>query len=501
MLSTASFKNRWLVDTGAYWHMTHDRALFQTYTKSNTLPEFETAGKMVRPIGIGTVVIHTENSSGQTVPLTLSNVYHLPTLPINLFSGTYIRERGAYVCGKTDTIRRIDDDYEIATIDVVARHLFLRQKDDIIMPVIHPKVTARTWHRRLGHVSPANVKKTASITEGMVLDKKDNSLDEICRPCKLGKAIRLVSREPQDHLTDPLVELHVDIIGPVTPTGFKGEKYGLMATCGYTQARFPYTYKEKAEAFKILTDLIIGIKTQYKIIVKVIRIDGGPKYGGLKWIDFYNERGIQLEPTTPYTLEQDGKAERGFRTVFERVRSIAIDQGLPKNLWPELYRGMIYIVNRTATSVLKDMTPIEALDRCLLGDRAKRPKIGHLRVLGSRATVHIPKERRKKSDKLGPRGVEGILVGFEGNHIYRVYIPGRRDIVRTSAIDFDESEQGESPKILDDASDLYEPNQAEDLSVELSDRALEHRGANTVDTVEDDEASIDRQLAKDMANH
>jgi hypothetical protein len=134
---------------------------------------------------------------------------------------------------------------------------------------------------------------TASVTEGIVLNKNDKTLDEICRPCKLGKAIRLVSREPQDHLIDPLVELHVDIIGPITPTGFKGEKYGLMATCGYTQARYPYTYKEKAKAFKILTDLIIGIKTQYKINVKVVHIDGGPEYGGQKWINFCNERGIQ----------------------------------------------------------------------------------------------------------------------------------------------------------------------------------------------------------------
>jgi hypothetical protein len=104
MVST-SFKNYWLVDTGADWHMTHDQSLFKTYTKSETLPEFTTAGKVVQPIGIGTVIIDAVHSKGHTVQLVLTNVYHLPSLPINLFSGTYIREYGVYVCGKTNTIR------------------------------------------------------------------------------------------------------------------------------------------------------------------------------------------------------------------------------------------------------------------------------------------------------------------------------------------------------------------------------------------------------------
>lgn len=125
MVSTI-FKNHWLVDTGASWHMTHDRTLYQIYTKSETLPSFETAGKLVRPIGVGKMTVYAENSSGHTVPLILSNVYHLPSLPINLFSGTYIREFGAYICGKTNTIRQADNGHEIAAIDVVNRHLFLR---------------------------------------------------------------------------------------------------------------------------------------------------------------------------------------------------------------------------------------------------------------------------------------------------------------------------------------------------------------------------------------
>jgi hypothetical protein len=53
--------------------------------------------------------------------------------------------------------------------------------------------------------------------------------------------------------------------------------------------------------------------------------------------------------------------------------------------------------------------------------------------------TNIPKERRVKSAKLDPHAEEGYLVGFEGSHIYRVYLPGRsQKIVRTSHCVFDE---------------------------------------------------------------
>jgi hypothetical protein len=106
------------------------------------------------------VTINAENSSGSTVPLTLSNVYHLLALLINLLLGTYIQEHSAYMCKRTNTIQQIENDYEIAAIDVVACHLLLQQKGvPIAMPIGkgNPKVSFCTWHRWLRHISLANV--------------------------------------------------------------------------------------------------------------------------------------------------------------------------------------------------------------------------------------------------------------------------------------------------------------------------------------------------------
>jgi hypothetical protein len=62
----------------------------------------------------------------------------------------------------------------------------------------------------------------------------------------------------------------------------------------------------------MLMRFITNIKTQYGIDIKMIRLDNSTEYGGQKLLHFLQERGIKLEPTVPYTPEQDGVAERSF---------------------------------------------------------------------------------------------------------------------------------------------------------------------------------------------
>ena len=56
--------------------------------------------------------------------------------------------------------------------------------------------------------------------------------------------------------------------------------------------------------------------------------------------------------------------------------------------------------------------------------------------------MQIPQETRKHSRKIDPRAEISILVGYEGEHIYVVWIPsttkGRGRLVRSSNVVFDE---------------------------------------------------------------
>jgi len=118
------------------------------------------------------------------------------------------------------------------------------------------------------------------------------------------------------------------------------------------------------------------------------------------------ETGIHHEETAPYTPEQNSIAERANRMIFERIRAILADTGLPKELWAEIACAVAHLKNRSPTSALRGMTAYEAL-------YGERPDISYLVAVGTKAFVPITKKRLPKLD---PRNFEGIMVGYGGSH-------------------------------------------------------------------------------------
>ncbi len=121
-------------------------------------------------------------------------------------------------------------------------------------------------------------------------------------------------------------------------------------------------------------------------------MDNGIEFRGLKLKDYTKQKGIQLETTVSYTLEQDSIMEYSFRTLFKWVYTVAIDYGVPKNFWPELVKGMVYLMNYTATTAIKSsLTLLEVLDCYRLDDKAKCLLITHIPALGYKAFINLQK--------------------------------------------------------------------------------------------------------------
>ena len=88
-----------------------------------------------------------------------------------------------------------------------------------------------------------------------------------------------------------------------------------------------------------------------------------------------------------------------------------------------------------------------------------------IQAVGRNAYVHIPGAQRAKGDKVAPRAIRGKLVGFDGNHIYRVYIPEQKTVVQSQDVDvtrdmpatsFDQDKVAVAPA-LSDLLDLLPP--------------------------------------------
>jgi hypothetical protein len=154
-----------------------------------------------------------------------------------------------------------------------------------------------------------------------------------------------------------------------------------------------------------------------------------------------------------------------------------IDMAIPQFLWPLILETIVHITNCTATSKLKGKTPYEALTDELNPGQDNRPSVAHFRVLGCKTYVQIPKERRVASAKVAERAEVGILVGYEGTHIFKIYVPTRRGllenrIVRSSNVRFDEGGLITKPFLDEDEIE----NDDEDTSITLPYRA--RGGAN-----------------------
>jgi hypothetical protein len=75
----------------------------------------------------------------------------------------------------------------------------------------------------------------------------------------------------------------------------------------------------------------------------------------------------------------------------------------------------VYIYNRSPHRILKNMTPEEAF-------HGKNPSVEHLRIFSCLVYIHVPKEKRKK---LEPLGNKGIFFGYsDTSKSYRIYAPG-----------------------------------------------------------------------------
>src|SRR5438876_4562920 len=129
--------------------------------------------------------------------------------------------------------------------------------------------------------------------------------------------------------------------------------------------------------------------------------------------------GIIIECSVPYTLEQNGAAERSGGVLMAKAWAIQINAQLPENLWPEAIKTVAYLTNRSPSKGLEWKTPFETSQKAL-GLLNPKPNIAHLRTYGCHAYVMIPKEKIPRLQKMAPRAHIGYLVGYDSTNIFRV---------------------------------------------------------------------------------
>ena len=398
-------------------------------------------GNILQINTMGEIVIQLPRRS----KLTLTNVLYVPGLKVNLISTAVLREKNIGFhspASKTPYFEYYEQ--HVDYVDVVRRQYLLRTEVQKAMNLRDEgqliskvscgqafKVTKRTtdikiWHRRLVHLGYNNV----LLNSKQVIDMEVRGPvpENACESCMKAKQQRESFRKPQSKADTFLGRIHVDIQGPL-PTTFRGKRYFLLIKNDASGMFFVYTMRTKDEILPIFKAFKTWIEKQTGKQIKRIRAGGELRSNAFD--DWFEEIGIQWEPSAPDTPEQNGVIERGMYIIVGSIRVVHKTYSVPMRLWDFTIEEIVYTWNRIATtsSCRPGVTPFEVIN-------GVKPDVSNLRALGCRCYVHVLNTIGRH--KFDDRSWKGVLVGYESHNQWKIYNPLNKKVHTSRDVRFDE---------------------------------------------------------------
>ena len=440
--------SNWIIDSGASQHLSCHRTEFLTYkTVSQSLAITIADGTKIEAYGIGDMEITTEIGV-----IRLTDVWHVPNIASSLISVTRMVDAGftvefggtaCYISNggpKTKLGHRNGSLYQLSQVSFPPTIESNSQNRANLGLATNqsPNATLETWHRRLCHrtLDTTTLRYLSSKGLDLNVSAAKETIPKICGICALGRQHKEAETKARERATELLQVIHTDLCGPMQTPTLKEEKYFITFTDEMSGRVSICLLKSKDgalaafEAYRARAEKTSGRE------IKSLRSDGGGEYVGKRFQHYLQKAGIQHIVSPPYSPAQNGLAERMNRTIMENARCLLQDSKLGMQFWGEAVLTAAHIHNRLPTPTRKDLSPIAHWT-------GKEPGLGHLRVFGATAWVHIPKERRHKLDAKSTRC---ILVGYDedaGSKVYRLYEPLQKRILRSRDVIIDESATAE----------------------------------------------------------
>ncbi|CAA7264649.1 unnamed protein product [Cyclocybe aegerita] len=154
--------------------------------------------------------------------------------------------------------------------------------------------------------------------------------------------------------------------------------------------------------------------------IKQFRDDKGGEYMSNECHKFMDQCGIAREHSCRNRPQQNGVAEHANRTFDEAVTALLDESGLSKSFWAECLSALVHVLNHCDTSSVEGKTPYELW-------HGKKPDVGHLRVWGCVAYVHVQKDKR---ESLGLHMQKCVFIGYPDDYKgWKFYNPETRKAV------------------------------------------------------------------------
>ncbi|GAA5913710.1 hypothetical protein JCM5296_000009 [Sporobolomyces johnsonii] len=431
----------WIIDSGAGRHFTGRRESLVNFVEAPLSVETADGTKVVCS-GYGSTDLSLANGN----IVRLSKVFHLPGTRTGLVSVSTLAPLGGRVVFGDDGVATFSvKGREIArTVPGTPYHLDLANHSGSVVAASTRETqgaSLMTWHRRLGHIGLDAIIELdrRGLVDGLVLsDKKKDD----CEACIYAKSKRSPFKALSTPVTGYLDRLFIDL-GFVDHPDHEGRTSYLAIVDQYSTAKwtFPLSSKRATEISEVFSSFKRSIETSSGRKIRRIRSDNGGEFVNSTFSTLLDEAGIVHERTAPYTPEQNGQVERLNGSIMSLVKAMLKDSGLDKSFWSLALTVATFVSNRTPHARLEGKTAFEVVT-------GKKPKIGHLQPFGSVAFVHVDKSLRKKLDDTV---VKGVLVGYEGEANYKIFLPEEKRFVVSRHATFGRREErllGGSPPIV-----------------------------------------------------
>ena len=232
-----------------------------------------------------------------------------------------------------------------------------------------------------------------------------------------------INKKPDKRAKKPLDLVHSDLSGQLSPADKNGYQYAMVFVDDYSGMTFHYLLKNKSDATRAMEKFIADVAPIGKI--KRLRSDNGGEYLG-EFKDVLIKQSIKHELSSPHTPQQNGTAERSWRTAFDMARCLLLDSELPKNLWSYALLTSGYTRNRCYQQ-RTGSTPYELFT-------GRRPNLRNMVAFGTKCFVYNDNQKRKLDD----RSHEGVFIGYDRESpAYLIYNRDSRAVKKSRNVKFD----------------------------------------------------------------
>ncbi|MCO5568696.1 hypothetical protein L7F22_022395 [Adiantum nelumboides] len=212
------------------------------------------------------------------------------------------------------------------------------------------------WHKRIGHANVQRLKTMQSqeLVTGLPVFKVAD-MKKVCEACQFGKQAK-ASFPHNKHVSINALELiHSYVWGPAKTVSMGGCRFYVTFIDDHTRKVWVYFMKEKSEVFTHFQNFKAMAEKQTGKYVQCLRSDGGGEYFSNEFSSFLKKHGIQRQFTC-----------------------------------------------RTPAAAVHNVTPEEKFS-------GKKLDLGHLKVFGCIAYVHVLDELRTNLD---PKTEKCIFIGY-----------------------------------------------------------------------------------------